>query len=104
MAVEKSDQLEARRTELASSLAQLGENRDRTYRLNSDALARDRAGVKQEQAEEMTRLGDAEVAADAEIRAAQRELRDIDEELARMPRRRLGAKLGRAFRRTRTEE
>jgi hypothetical protein len=104
MAVKRSDQLEQRRSELASSLAQLGENRDKTYRLNSDALARSRAGVKQEQAQEMTRLGDAEVAADAEIRAAQRELREIDEELAGMPRRRLGARLGRAVRRTRTKE
>ena len=104
MAVTRSDQLEQRRSELAMSLARLGENRDRTYRLNSDALARDRAGVKQEQAQEMTRLGDAEVTADAEIRAAQRELREIDSELALLPRRGLGSKVGGLLRRTRTKE
>jgi hypothetical protein len=98
VAVERSDQLKQRRSELAGSLPQLNENRDRTYRLNSDAVALDRAGVKQEQAQELTRLGDAETAADAEIRAVQRELRDIDAEIALMPRRRLGMRLGRASR------
>jgi len=99
VAVERSDQLKQRRSELAGSLPQLNENRDRTYRLNSDAVALDRAGVKHEQARELTRLGDAETAAEAEIRAVQRELRDIDAEIALMPRRRLGMGLGRASRR-----
>jgi hypothetical protein len=99
MAVERSEQLEQRRSELASSLPQLSEKKASTYRMNSDALALERAGVKHEQPQELTRLGEAEVAADAEIRAAQRELRDIDAEIALMPRRGLGAKLGRAVRR-----
>jgi hypothetical protein len=99
VAVERSDQLKQRRSELARSLPQLNENRDRTYRLNSDAVALDRAGVKHEQAQELSRLGNAETAADAEIRAVQRELRDIDAEIAVMPRRRFGMRLGRASRR-----
>ena len=99
MAIERSDQLKQRRSELASSLPQLSENRDGAYRRNSNALALDRAGVKHEQSQQMTRLGDAETAADAEIRAVQRELRDIDAEIAASPSRGLGARVGRAFRR-----
>jgi hypothetical protein len=49
----------------------------------------------------MRRLGEAEVAADAAIRAVQRELRDIDAEIKRRPRRGLGARFGRAARRAR---
>jgi len=99
MAGERSE-LEQRRGELTASLPGLSENRTDTYRRNSDALARDRRGVKYEQAHEMARLGEAEVAADAAIRAAQRELRDIDAELARLPSDRLGTRLQRRFRRT----
>lgn len=102
MAVKRSDQLEQRRGELSRSLPRLNEDRDRTYRRNSDALALDRAGVKRQQPQEMARLGEDEVAADAEIRAVQRELRDIDAEMALMPRRRLGTRLVRAARRSRT--
>ena len=93
-------ELELRRGELTESLPGLSENRTDTYRRNSDALARDRAGVKHEQAHEMTRLGEAEVAADAAIRAAQCELRDIDAEIARLPRAGLGTRLQRRLRRT----
>jgi hypothetical protein len=79
----------------------LSENRTNTYRRNSDALALDRAGVKHERPEEMVRLQEAEVAADAAIRAAQRELHDIDAEIKLSPRPRLGARFGRAARRAR---
>jgi hypothetical protein len=99
MAVERSDQLKQRRGELSGSLPQLNANRESAYRLNSDALALDRAGVKQEDAQELTRLGNAEVAADAEIRAVQRELREIEAEIALMPRRRFRMRPGRAARR-----
>jgi hypothetical protein len=92
-------ELEQRRDELTQSLPALSENRAKTYRRSCDARALDRAGVKSERAEEMTRLGQAEVAADAAIRDAQRELRDIDVEIALLPRRRLGARIGRAFHR-----
>ena len=102
MARERSE-LEQRRAELTRSLPGLSENRAGTYRRNSDALALDRAGVKHERAEEMVRLGEAEVAADAAIRDAQRELRDIDAEIKLMPRRRLGARVGRALHRARAD-
>jgi hypothetical protein len=91
--------LEQRRAELTRSLQGLSENRADTYRRNSDALALDRAGVKHERPEEMVRLGEAEVAADAAIRDVQRELRDIDAEIKRRPRPGLGARFGRTARR-----
>jgi hypothetical protein len=97
MATERSE-LEQRRCELTRSLPGLSKSRTDTYRRNSDALARDRAGVKSERPEEMVRLGEAEVAADAAIRDVQRELRDIDAEIKLMPRRRLGARVGHAIR------
>jgi hypothetical protein len=81
----------------------LGEARAETYRRNSDALALERAGVKHEGPQEMERLGEDEVAADAAIRDAQRELHDIDAEIDRLPRQRLGARIGRAFHRGRDD-
>jgi hypothetical protein len=95
MARERSE-LEERRGELTRSLPWLSENRAQSYRRNSDALALDRAGVKHEQAAEMVRLGEAEVAADGALRDVQRELREIDAEIALMPRRGLVAKVARA--------
>ena len=100
MARERSE-LEQRRAELTRSLPGLSKNRADTYRRNSDALALDRAGVKHERPEEMVRLGEAEVAADAAIRAVQRELRDIDAEIELIPHSGLGARVGRAARRAR---
>jgi hypothetical protein len=97
MARDRSE-LEQRRSELTRSLPELSENRANTYRRNSNARALDHAGVKSERPEEMMRLGEAEVAADAAIRDVQQELRDIDAKIALMPRRRLGARLGRGFR------
>jgi hypothetical protein len=70
MASERSE-LEQRRGQLTRSLPGLSENRADTYRRNSDALALDRGGVKHERPEEMVRLGEAEVAADAAIRDVQ---------------------------------
>ncbi len=103
MAGERAHDLEQRRDELTRSLPGLSKSRANTYRLNSDAVALDRAGVKHERPEEMVRLGEAEVAADAAIRNVQRELRDIDAEILLMPRRGLGARIGRAVRRARAE-
>ena len=99
MARERSE-LEQRRGQLTRSLPGLSENRADTYRRNS-ALALDRAGVKHERPEEMVRLGEAEVAADAAIRDVQRELRDIDAEIKLTPRPGLGARFGRTARRAR---
>jgi hypothetical protein len=103
MTVERSLELEQRRDELARSLPGLSREQATSYRLNNDALALGRAGVRHERPEEMVRLGEAEVAADAAIRDARRELRDINAELERMPRRGFGAKFGRAARRSRAE-
>jgi len=100
MAKDTSD-LEQRRGELTRSLPRLSENRSDTYRRNSDALALDRAGVKHERPEEMVRLGSAEAAADAAVREAQRELREIDAEIERRPRPGLRAIFGRKVRRGR---
>jgi hypothetical protein len=92
-------ELEQRRAELTRTLPALSDNRADTYRRNSDALARDRAGVRHERPEEMARLREAEVAADAAIRDVQVELRQIDAEIKLVPRPGLGARFGRAFRR-----
>ena len=101
--VRERSELEQRRGQLTRSLPGLSENRADTYRRNSDALALDRAGVKHERPQEMVRLGEDEVAADAAIRDVQRELRDIDAKIKLMPRRRLGARVGRALRRARAD-
>ena len=100
MARERSE-LEQRRGELTRSLPGLSENRADTYRRNSDALALDRAGVKHEPPAEMMRLHEAEVAAHAAIRDAQRELRDIDAEIKLRPRPVLGPRFVRTARRAR---
>ena len=98
MTRERSE-LERRRAELRRSLPALTEKRADSYRRYSDALALERAGVKYERPEEMVRLDQAEVAADAAIRDVQRELRDIDAEIKLIPHSRLGARVGRAARR-----
>jgi hypothetical protein len=101
MTQERSNELEQRREELTRSLPGLSQQRADSYRVNSDALALGRAGVKQEHPDEMTRLRDAEAAADTAIRDVQRELRTIDAEIERRPRAGFGAKFGRAVRRGR---
>ena len=77
----------------------LTEDRATTFRRSSDSSALNRTGVRDEQPEERTQLRDAEEAADGAFRDAQRELRAIDEEIARIPRRSLGAAVGGVFRR-----
>lgn len=103
MAEDRSE-LEERRDELARSLPGLSETRAKTYRSNSDARALDRAGVKSERPEELQRLEEAEVAADAAVRDAQREVREIDAELAARPRRRVGARIAGVVRGRRSNE
>ena len=98
MARERSE-LEQRRAELTRSLPGLSDKRADSYRRNSDALALDRAGVRHERPEEMVRLDQAEVAADAAIRDVQRELRDIEAEIELMPRRSLASRVGLGSRR-----
>jgi hypothetical protein len=98
MAEERTNELEQRREELTRTLPELSRQRAETYRVNSDALALGRAGVKREQPEEMTRLRDAEAEADSAIRDVQRELREIDGEIERRPRAGLGSRFRRAVR------
>jgi hypothetical protein len=99
MTEERSHELEQRRDELARSLPGLSREQAASYRRNNDAVALGRSGVKHELPEEMVRLEEAEVAANAAIRDAQRELRDIDAEIERAPGRSLGARFGRRLRR-----
>ena len=99
MAVERSHELEQRRDELTRSLPGLSESRAKTYRLNSDALALDRAGVKQQAPQQRAQLGEDEVAADAAIRDAQLEIRHLDAQIQSASG--LGARVGRAARRVR---
>src|SRR5439155_15274419 len=71
MADSKTNELRQRRSALSESLPTLGRKRDQSYRLNSDALALDRAGVTHHAPEELARLGEGQAAAEAAIRDAQ---------------------------------
>jgi hypothetical protein len=95
----EQSELEQRRNALTRSLPGLSDARAKSYRHNSDALALERAGVKQERPDEMARLAQAELAADEAIRDVQRELREIDAEIKQAPRGGFGATLRRAVRR-----
>jgi hypothetical protein len=101
MAVNKSNELEQRREDLMRSLPALSQKRADTYRLNSDAVALDRAGVKTQAPQAIAQLGEDQAAADLAIRDCQQELRDVDAEIERMPRRSFGARLARAISRDR---
>jgi hypothetical protein len=92
-------ELRQRRSELARALPELSRNRDLTYRLNSDALALGRAGVRQHTPEELARLEAGQTGADTAIRKTQCEIRDLDAEIQRASGVGFGAKLGRALRR-----
>jgi hypothetical protein len=101
MTEHKSEELKRRRDELTKSLPALGQERAETYRLNSDALALDRAGVKTAAPQEMARLQQEQEAADVAVRDAQRELRQLDTEMENEAGSRRGGRLGRAFGRVR---
>ena len=102
MGDDRKTELRKRRTELSGSLPGLTQKRDHTYRLSSDALALDRAGVKPHAAEDLARLGADQAGADAAIRAAQREIRDLDAEIHRGSGGGLGARMARIVRRPRS--
>lgn len=101
MTQDERHDLEQRRDELAHSLPALSRKQADTYRLNNDALALDRAGVKHQAPQDMVRLGEEEVAADVAIRAVQRELRDLEAQIGSASGSGLGARFGRAARRVR---
>jgi hypothetical protein len=91
--------LEQRRDELTRLLAGLSDERVRSYRLNSDALALDRAGVKRQSPQELEQLKANETAAHDAVRAAQCEVRDLDAAIANAPSGGFRSKFGRARRR-----
>jgi hypothetical protein len=99
MAENTTRELRQRRTELAESLPALSGKRDQTYRLNSDALALGRAGVRQHTPEELARLAEGQAGAEGAIRDAQREIRDLDAEIQGASGDRFGARVGRSLRR-----
>ena len=97
MAESRARQREQRREELAESLPALSQKRVDTYRLNRRALALNRTGVTHHPPQEMVRLEEDEVRADAAIRDAQRELRQLDAEMDSASGGRLAARVGRAL-------
>ena len=97
MAESSAHQREQRREELAESLSALSQRRVDTYRLNSDALALNRTGVTHQPPRAMVRLEEDEVAADAAIRDAQRELRQLDAEINSASGGRRAGRAGRAL-------
>jgi hypothetical protein len=98
MAETTPHELKRRRDELWASLPALSQKRADTYRLNSDALALSRAGVKYQDPRETARLSAAEVTADDAMRGVQREIRKLDHEIGSASDGRLGSRAGRAVR------
>jgi hypothetical protein len=92
-------ELEQQRDELTRSLVGLSDERARSYRLNSDALALDRAGVKRQSPQALEQLKANETAAHNAVRAAQCEVRDLDTEIANAPGGGFWSRFGRAKRR-----
>jgi hypothetical protein len=80
---ESAAKLKRRREQLQALLPALSRRRADTLRLNSDALAVGRAGMTYQDPRKMTLLGEAEVTADDAMRDAQREIRQLDEEIGR---------------------
>jgi hypothetical protein len=68
---------------LLASLPALSRTRADTYRLNSDARALGRAGATYQAPQEMARLAADEMTADDAMRSVQREIRQLDEAIAR---------------------
>jgi hypothetical protein len=102
MADSNTNELRQRRSVLSESLSTLSRKREATYRLNSDALALDRAGVTHHPPEELARLADQQVEAEAAIRDAQCEIRALDAEIELGSSRGLGARVARIVRRPRS--
>jgi hypothetical protein len=102
MADSKTKELRQRRSVVSESLPALSRKRDHTYRLNSDARALDRAGVTRRTPEELARLGEGQAGADAAIRDAQREIRDLDAQIQQTSGGGLGTRVARVVRRARS--
>jgi hypothetical protein len=75
-------ELEQRQQELTARLAELRTHRDQAFRVNSDALALQRAGVTHHNESEMSAFATDEVSGDAAISELRRELALVESELA----------------------
>jgi hypothetical protein len=75
--------LKRKRETLRAAMPALSRARADTYRLNSDARALGRAGATYQAPQETARLAADEVTADDAMRSAQREIRQLDEAIAR---------------------
>ncbi len=96
----KSEELRQKRAALSESLPALSRKREQTYRLSNDAQALDRAGVTEHAPQDLARLAEDQDEADAALRAAQHELRDVEAEINLAPGGGLRARFGRTLRRT----
>jgi len=74
--------LRRRRDELQTQLAAMTEQRERAFRVRSDALALQQAGVTHHDAAAMKSLADAEKADDSAMTALRREIETIEADLA----------------------
>ena len=77
------NELRRRREALETQLATLSQERERAFRVNSDALALQQAGVTHHDGAVMKQLSDAESAGDSTMTALRREIAQIDDELDR---------------------
>jgi hypothetical protein len=76
-----TDDLKQRRHEVTTELTALREKRERAFRANSDALAREHAGVTHHDSGHMQGLADDETAGDTTMTGLRRELEEIDAKL-----------------------
>jgi hypothetical protein len=83
MAERATPDLKRKRETLRASLPALSRTRADTYRLNSDARALGRAGATYQAPQEMARLAADEITADDAMRSVQREIRQLDEAIAK---------------------
>jgi hypothetical protein len=88
--------LKRKRETLRASLPALSRARAETYRLNSDARALGRAGATYQAPREMAQLAADEVTADDAMRGARREIRQLDEAIARASDKTFVWRIGRA--------
>jgi hypothetical protein len=77
------NELRRRREALETQLTALSEQRERAFRVNSDALSLQQAGVTHHDTAAMKTLADAESAGDSTMTLLRREIAQIDGELAR---------------------
>jgi hypothetical protein len=77
------NELRRQRRALEAQLGTLSEQRESAFRVNSDALALQRAGVTHHDGVEMRRFADAEIAGDSTMTDIRRQIALIDDELER---------------------